>query len=785
MAIPIQPSCHVDVLQRYFGAHPGLLTYIIDRNYCFRWFSLPYADFARSFLNIELTIGCNAVEVINNPTDRHHFKDVLNQVWDGETLTEEQKFTDFRGITNYFSICYSPVWLDKDTIDGVTVVMTDLTKQKNLQEAISERELRFRSLFTKSPNGIRIVDHTGTVIEENQRMEEITGYAQHDSIGRKIWDIVYRQAPVDKKTPELYDRIMEECLTTLQTGQFSFADGKRRTEYLILPDGQTKSVNASYFSVKNNNGYYLFSIVTDITENERNKKELYLAGKKIAENEEKYRLIAENTSDGILVIDSDTRILYASPAYMRQLGYTEREELARDSQEIYQIIHADDRDQLFKQIFDAISKKEKELIYTYRAKHKLGHFIWREDHAQFHYDEHGNYLNTYVICREITERKHAEQELILAKEKAEESDHLKTAILHNISHEIRTPMNAIMGFSELLSEAEPANQQRFATIVYNGSKRSLGLIDDVMLLSRLQSEKTEPREELFSPAEIIGELMNEFSSTGLKKKVTLRSSLPDSVVHIQADREKIQTILSKLISNGLKFTHEGYVEVGFKNSADELEFYVKDSGIGIPLNEQERIYDSFYRCEQVRSDTVGGAGLGLTLVRQLVTILGGSIKLDSHPGAGSCFTITLPYRLTKTDKTPVPSVRISEIDWKKLDVLIADDEEDNHLLLFLYLKDMFRSIDYAKNGQIAVDMAEKKRYGLILMDLRMPVMDGITAIGIIHGKYPEIPIITQTAYLKTEEINTAVKAGCLAILPKPITKSKLKQVLNKHLGSVS
>jgi CheY-like chemotaxis protein len=222
--------------------------------------------------------------------------------------------------------------------------------------------------------------------------------------------------------------------------------------------------------------------------------------------------------------------------------------------------------------------------------------------------------------------------------------------------------------------------------------------------------------------------------------------------------------------------------VGFSIHPDRLEFFVRDSGIGIDLHEQERIFDSFYRCEQVRSDTVGGAGIGLSLVRQLVKILGGSVGVQSKPGEGSCFSISVPCQTPGSLSTSGQPARVSELDWKKLDVLIADDETDNHLLLFLYLKDLFRSVDYANNGQIAVEMADKKNYGLILMDLRMPVMDGITAIRIIHGKYPDIPIITQTAYLKKEEISAAMQAGCLAILPKPITKMKLTQALRKHVG---
>jgi len=353
---------------------------------------------------------------------KKEFTRYFKQIFDSDSI----EYGDISFITQHNQIVHARLdavaYFDTDLQQRLCrCAVTNLTERRNTLIALKEKEERFRNLFNNNNDGVRIVDENGIVIEENNRMEQITGVPAQNIIGKFIWDVIFEYTPIEKQTPENYAKTKEIIQNALKPGVFPSGNQPVEKE-MLCADGKVKNVEATHFALPSKNGHLLYSIVRDVTDIKKAHQELILAKEKAEDNEQKYRLIAENTSDGIIVIGADTKIQYASPAYLKQLGYSEKEELSHGSNTIYKLIHPEDRDVVFASIFKAIKEKKDTLIYSYRVKHINGHYIWREDHAKFNYDSNGNHLNTHVICRDITERKNAEQELIVAKKKAEENE---------------------------------------------------------------------------------------------------------------------------------------------------------------------------------------------------------------------------------------------------------------------------------------------------------------------------------------------------------------------------
>lgn len=388
------------------------------------------------------------------------------------------------------------------------------------------------------------------------------------------------------------------------------------------------------------------------------------------------------------------------------------------------------------------------------------------------------------IFQDITERKRNENELVLAKEKAEESNRLKTAFLNNMSHEIRTPMNAIMGFSDLIIEAKEGEKDSFAEIIHKSSAQLLMLIDDVILLSRLQSEKMRSNSIEFKPAELVTDISRMFNLPDLKKGLNITANIParHKNTTIQSDSDKIKQILTNFASNAVKYTLKGGVKIGFDLQNGHIEFYVEDTGIGIPEQEQDLIFDAFYRGEQVISAAIRGTGLGLSIAKELVRSLGGKIGVISKPNQGSRFYFTIPAKQPAYTHHQKALPQTDHRSWTDFTILIVEDEHINYQYLEIILKDKVKKIDRAMNGKEAVELASNNNYDFILMDLKLPEMDGIEATRIIKQQFPDLPVIVQTAHALPDEKTRALSAGCDKFISKPFKKADLIEIINQAIS---
>jgi len=384
------------------------------------------------------------------------------------------------------------------------------------------------------------------------------------------------------------------------------------------------------------------------------------------------------------------------------------------------------------------------------------------------------------IFHDITDRKKAENELIEAKEKAEESSRLKTAFLNNISHEIRTPLNAICGFSQLIvnSKNPIEKQKKFADEILRNSDKLIDIITDVIEISQIQSKQIAIKKNEFVIGHFLTEIKEKFIPIANDKNLWFTINTDIELLKIYTDYEKLKKILFHLIDNAIKFTVQGSINLNFELDNNNLRFTIKDTGIGIAENMQKLIFEPFRQVETNLSRNFGGNGLGLTLIKSYVELLNGSISMQSEINKGTTFHITIPSIL-KIEKV------VNKIEnhkkYKVKTILIVEDEYANYQYLEELLSDSGFHILHAKNGQEAVDFCRNNStIDLIFMDIKMPIMDGQTATKIIKEFRFDIPIIAQTAYaleIEREKFITDFDD----YITKPISKQTLKEKLEKFI----
>ncbi|MEA3443334.1 MAG: ATP-binding protein, partial [Bacteroidota bacterium] len=405
----------------------------------------------------------------------------------------------------------------------------------------------------------------------------------------------------------------------------------------------------------------------------------------------------------------------------------------------------------------------------------------------------------HLTLVDITKRKQSEEELLLAKEKAEESDHLKSAFLANMSHEIRTPMNGILGFADLLKEPELTGdeQQKYIGIIEKGGKRMLNIINDIVDISKIEAGMMEFDIKETNVNEQIEYTYIFFKPEAEAKGIELsfNNPLPAKEATIKTDREKLYAILTNLVKNAIKYTNEGVIEFGYKLKRDkeaaELEFYVKDTGIGIPKDRQEAIFERFIQADIADKMARQGAGLGLAITKAYVEMLGGKIWVESQEdnlptgqAGGSKFYFTVPYNTesaTEIDRQPEPSEK--NYDVRKIKILIAEDDEVSELFLDKTVEMYSKEILKARTGAETVEICRHNPdVDLILMDICMPDINGYEATMVIREFNKEVIIIAQTAYGLKGYRKKAIESGCNDYIAKPINKMELQAMIQKYFA---
>lgn len=402
-------------------------------------------------------------------------------------------------------------------------------------------------------------------------------------------------------------------------------------------------------TIKHING--LVPTIKTVLEHKKTVEERQRAEKALQESETHFRTLADNGQALIWTSGVDKKCDYFNKPWLKFTGRSLEKELGDGWAEG---VHPSDLQRCINVYESTFDRREKFSI-EYRLRNAKGEYRWVQDDGTPRYNSNGEFIGYIGHCLDITERKRSQELLVIAKEKAEEGNRLKTAFLQNISHEIRTPMNAICGFSEMLSKPDlsAVKLKEYVNIINNSSNQLLSTINNILTISSLETNQEKVNVQKVNVNMIMDELLSQFKTLAANQNIQVYSKSPlnGDKAEIFSDKEKITQILTHLITNALKFVKVGYVEFGYNLKNEELEFYVKDSGIGIKKEKQAEIFERFSQVETSISKNMGGTGLGLAISKAFVELMGGKIWVQSEPDKGATFYFTVPYSTNQEANT--------------------------------------------------------------------------------------------------------------------------------------
>jgi len=541
--------------------------------------------------------------------------------------------------------------------------------------------------------------------------------------------------------------------------------------------------------------------ITGVVEFVRDITDKVEATEKLKASEERFELAMKASQDGLFDWYTVTNEVFLSPMWKKILGY-EDHELPNDFSVWEKLTHPDDLQKAWVSIQQLLNGKRERFDIEFRMKHKAGHWVYILSRAEGIFDEGGNAVRVVGTHLDITDLKSTEyylkekneeherlneelrqtnEELLIAKNKAEESDRLKSAFLANMSHEIRTPMNGIIGFTDILKEPylQEELRQKYISIIQKSGQRLQNTVNDLIEISKIETGQINVFTEQVNIVEVVQNQYDFFAPEAKAKGLQMEMHLPPGkdALMTETDISKLESVLTNLIKNAIKYTQKGRIDMGMTIYKKHLLFYVKDTGMGVPAARQEAIFNRFEQADIEDTQAFEGSGLGLAISKSYLELLGGQIWVESQEGEGSCFYFTLPYYAAK-QKQPAEDhtgrALLEDIKNKQLTVLIAEDEEASDLYLHEILKNYIKKIHHTKNGRETLEWVKlDPDIDIVLMDIKMPVMDGYEATRKIREFNKEVKIIAQTAYALEGDREKALEAGCDAYVAKPINKEKL------------
>jgi hypothetical protein len=612
--------------------------------------------------------------------------------------------------------------------------VTDISKCKKAEEDIKKERKILRSIIDNLPVAIYVMDIKGRKILANKTDCGIIGAIEESEVLGKT-DLELFPGKIGKRGHKDNMNVIKNKIPVVN-----------REEAFLDKNGKQKWLLTSKIPLFNDDNQILglLGIGIDITE----QKSLQ---QKITESETFYRTLVDISPDAIFVNDLEAKFTFISKIFYRIFEIPDNVNLIGES--IFNWVAPESLDKVIEIYNEDMAGKRPPQLREYKCIKFDRSEFWGEFSSSPLLNPSGIHIGFMVVCRDISDRKKIEADLISAKNKAEENDKLKTAFLHNISHEIRTPLNAIVGFSSLLDDLNlsRAQQKSFIEIINKSSDHLLEIINDIIETSNIEAGVVKVNEYDLYLNDLIEKLYIQFNLYAERKNIQLERSfgIRDERFIIRTDKTKLFQILSNLISNSIKFTDSGTIKFGYIVEENNLHFYVSDTGKGIPENEFQKIFDRFYQVEHTLNRLYEGTGLGLSICKAYVELLGGQIWLSSKVGEGTTFNFSIPFNSVYTSLKSNNNFNTKEQNTvaKNKTILIAEDDENNFKLLCENLKSLGYSIIRAKDGFEAIEIVKSEpKIDLILMDIKMPVLDGFEATRRIKDIHPDLPVIALTAH---------------------------------------
>lgn len=641
-------------------------------------------------------------------------------------------------------------------IYGIIEDLKDLTELIRTEEALKQSEKDFSMFMDDLPLGVFIKDETSRALYLNNYMDSVFG--KSNCLGKRPGDIFPSQ--IAKRVLREDDRVLKgEIVVVEEALQDKNGDNRvYMTHKFLLRDAKR--------------GNRIGGISIDITKKIEAERMINLLSMAI-----------ENTPVCVVITNIDGDIEYANQAMEALTGYT-YEEVAGENIRIFGSgLHEED---FFREMWETI-KSGNDWKGQVQNRRKNGELYWERLSISPVKDLDGNIKHFIAIKEDNTQQKEFESQLNEAKDKAMESDRLKTAFLTNFSHEIRTPMNAILGLTEILinNKLNTEEKNEFSSNIRENSKALLKLIDDIIDISHIDAGLVELNENNCYINRVLDEVyetcrdkLDKSGRNGLKLSVKKANPLPD--FSISVDEIRVKQVLNNLLENAIKFTEEGSIDFGYVfKDENTLLFFVKDTGPGIPEDKLDTIFERFQSVDETLTREHRGTGLGLAISKSIVGMMSGKIWVRSNPNQGSAFFFTIPLKLAaiETDLTSgmgkVP--QLSELEGKT--VLVADEIHANYLLIETALKKNSASVLWAKNGREALEeVTRSKSVDLVIMDVELPVLSGLDALIEIKKIKSTLPVIMQTAFSVPDQLEKCIQAGCDGYITKPIN---IKQLIDK------
>ncbi|MDA3945014.1 MAG: PAS domain S-box protein [Bacteroidetes bacterium] len=674
------------------------------------------------------------------------------------------------------SIFPKDVSVNRGTFFGEQVLIAtarDISAQKQAEKHIYESEKRYRQLFETIRQGVIYHDKDGLILQSNPAAHNILGLSQEQLTGKKL-------------TRALCNWIREDGTYLADedyAGYKALKHGKSRQDELIgilnPVDKQYRWILVNAYPEFENGKEKPFQVhvsFTDITA-------LKTAEMKLEESEATYRNLFQNAQVGLFRTRIfDGQVLESNEQLAHMFGFENRAEFVKSYRTGGNYVDEGKREEMLEILNRTGSIKNYEVRF------------YKKDKSVFwvNYSARINTEKGWIegVAEDITKRKTSELQLIDAKNKAEESDRLKSAFLANMSHEIRTPMNGILGFTQILQRREIGREDRqhYIDIIEKAGSRLLETVDNLIDIAKIETKQVPVKASTMDVEEKLVEHVNFFAPLADQKnlKIELNIQLSGPSEKIVTDIYKFDSVITNLIKNAIKYTSEGVIKVGCYVKQDMIVFFISDTGSGIPKSRHEAIFNRFEQADVNDRMALQGSGLGLAIAKAYIDMMKGKLWLESEEGKGSVFYFSLPLKQLQHEVAE-HAVAIHEpnevYEKRKMKVLIAEDDPSSSLYLETILKGIGAEVMVTRTGRETVEAVKlNPDISFVLMDIKMPDGSGLEATREIRKTKPRLPIIAQTAYALSGDEERAIEAGCNAYLTKPIRRPKLLELIKQIVG---
>jgi len=686
--------------------------------------------------------------------------------------------------TIHWIACRGKVYKDSagqpNQINGTVMDITEakLAEQDLIiaKEHAEENETRFKAISEEAMDGIALTDINGNYVFINPSFCKMVGYSKEELLSMNVMEL---------KPPEVEPSHMAK----LKNQGINYENNVQ----LLCKNKSTIFVELNAKIIEINKEKMALGIMRDITEKIKIQQELIDAKEKAEDSEYRLKLATASGRLGIWDWNLIENSMDWNDRMFELYGIT-KDTFPKNVDAWINGLHPEDKHKAIDECNAALNG-ECEYNTCFRVLHPDGKVLHLKADGTIIRDEAGKPLRMIGLNKDISETKLSEEQLLKAKERAEESDRLKSAFLANMSHEIRTPMNGILGFSELMKEPglSGEEQREYIKIIEKSGARMLNILSEIIDISKIESGQMEVSLQKTNINEILKDaciiLIPDANSKRLE--LSFKSNLSDKETITDTDRDKLYSILTNLVKNAIKYTDKGSIVFGCEVKDEAYEFFVKDTGIGIPKNRQEAIFERFIQADIVDIQARQGAGLGLSIAKAFVEMLGGRIWVESEVGVGSTFYFTLPNKNASpkfdVDKSAGsnPNLGITNsLSVPQLKILIVEDDETSEVFLSILTKGFSRELLQATDGLKAIEICRNNPdIDLILMDIKMPKMGGYEATRQIRQFNKDVIIIAQTAYGLFGDREKSLEAGCNDHISKPIKSEELKILIMKYFNN--